>query len=247
MGCDGRVALVTGASGGIGAAISWALHRAGARVALGYHRSYERAAAVHERIVADGGEALLCRADLTDAEAAYELVRQVEGEYGRIDILVNNAGARCEGLLIDTPIDEFDRLFALHMRAPFICSQAALPGMMRRMFGRIVNIVSIWGQVGAANEVAYSAVKAGLIGFTKALAKEVGSAGITVNAVSPGVIVTDMLDGFDRSALEELRAATPVMRLGKPEDVARVVAFLADDAAGFITGQIVGVDGGFAT
>lgn len=247
MGCKGRVALVTGASGGIGAAIALALHRSGARVAVSYNRKRNRAAAVRERILAEGGEAFLVQADLTDAAAARDLVRAVEGEYGRLDILVNNAGARLEGLLIDTSVADFDRLVALHMRAPFVCSKAALPGMMQRMFGRIINVVSIWGEVGAANEVAYSAVKAGLIGFTKALAQEVGSAGITVNAVSPGIIATDMLTGFDEEELDELRSATPVLRLGTPEDVARAVTFLADDDSDFITGQILGVNGGFVT
>lgn len=247
MGCSGRVALVTGASGGIGAAVALALHRAGACVALSYHSRRDSAAQVQERIRSEGGEALLFQADLTKADAARTLVRVVEAECGRLDILVNNAGARFEGLLIDTPVAEWDRLVALHMRAPFVCSQTALPGMMQRMFGRIINIVSMWGQVGAANEVAYSAVKAGLIGFTKALAKEVGSAGVTVNAVSPGVIVTDMLSGFDEEEIEALRSETPVMRLGRPEDVARAVTFLADDAADFITGQVVAVNGGFVT
>lgn len=244
-GAKGRVALVTGASGGIGRAIALALQREGARLALCYNRNRAGVEDVAEAIQSQGGEAYLFQADLTDPTAAVEVVRETEHRLGRLDILVNNAGTSLDRLLIDTSVEEWDRLMALHVRAPFVCSKAALPGMIRRRFGRIVNISSMWGQVGAANEVAYSTAKAAVIGFTKALAKEVGSAGITVNAVAPGVIRTEMLSDYGPEDLAELVEQTPMARLGEPEDVARVVCFLAHDASDFITGQVLAPNGGF--
>lgn len=247
MECANRIALVTGASGGIGGAISLALARGGAKVALVYHRHEERAQAVLDAIVAAGGSARMFHANLTDPEQASRLVAQVERAYGRLDIVVNNAGTALEKLLIDTTPGEWDEIMAVHLRAAFICSKEALSGMIQRRYGRIINISSMWGQVGAAHEVAYSTAKAGLIGFTKALAKEVGSAGITVNAVAPGVIQTDMLSEYDPDELRDLMDDTPVGRLGHPDDVARVVRFLAADATDFITGQVVAPNGGFVT
>lgn len=245
MDCDGRIALVTGASGGIGAETAVALHRAGARVAVAYHRHRDRATAVQQAIASENGEARVFQADLSDVDAAQRLVEQVEEVYGRVDILVNNAGLALERLLIDTTVSEWDELMAVHLRAAFVCVKTALPGMIRRRFGRIINVSSMWGQVGAATEVAYSTAKAGLIGFTKALAKEVGSAGITVNAVAPGAIHTEMLSGYSDETLGDLKESTPVMRLGTPEDVAWAVCFLASDRSGFITGQVLAPNGGF--
>lgn len=240
-----RVALVTGASGGIGQAVAFALHEMGARVAVACFRRRDRAEEVADAIRRAGGDAAVFVADLRQPAEALSLVDQVERRFGRLDVLVNNAGTALEKLLIDTTAEEWDELMALHVRAAFLCTKAALPGMIRRRFGRIINVTSMWGQVGAANEVAYSTAKAALIGFTKALAKEVGSAGITVNAVAPGVIRTEMLAGYPPEALEELVERTPAGRLGEPGDVARVVRFLAADEADFITGQIVAPNGGF--
>lgn len=245
MDCRDRIALVTGASGGIGGAVAVALAQGGAKVAVAYHQNVTRAGAVVEEIASIGGEALLVQADLTDPDAASDLIATVERSFGRLDVLVNNAGTSLEKLLIDTTLAEWDHVMNLHLRAAYICCKRALPGMIQRRYGRIVNITSMWGQVGAACEVAYSAAKAGLIGLTKALAKEVGGAGITINAVAPGVIVTDMLAGYDDEALDQLVRETPVARLGVPSDVARVVRFLAADATDFITGQVVAANGGF--
>lgn len=242
--CQGRVALVTGASGGIGQAIALALARAGAHVSIGYYRHHERAQALCRRIEGLGVQALPLKADLTHADDAAGLVERTEAALGRVDILVNNAGIALAKLLIDTTLDEWEAMMAIHLRGTFACTKAALPGMIRRRFGRIINISSMWGQVGAANEVAYSTAKAGLIGFTKALAQEVGMCGITVNAVAPGVIETDMLADYGPEDRADLVDRTPVGRLGTPDDVARIVRWLAEDASDFITGQIIAPNGG---
>lgn len=242
--CQGRVALVTGASGGIGQAIALALARAGAHVSIGYYRQHERAQALSRRIEALGVHALPLQADLTKAADAASLVERTEAALGRVDILVNNAGTALAKLLIDTTLDEWEAMMAIHLRGAFACTKAALPGMIRRRYGRIINISSMWGQVGAANEVAYSTAKAGLIGFTKALAQEVGLCGITVNAVAPGAIETDMLADYSPEEQADLVARTPVGRLGTPADVARVVRWLAEDDSDFMTGQIIAPNGG---
>lgn len=242
--CQGRVALVTGASGGIGQAIALALARAGAHVSIGYFRRRERAEELCHRIEALGVQALPLQADLTKAEDAAGLVERTEAAFGRVDILVNNAGIALAKLLIDTTLEEWEAMMAVHLRGTFACTKAALPGMIRRRFGRIINISSMWGQVGAANEVAYSTAKAGLIGFTKALAQEVGMCGITVNAVAPGVIDTEMLADYSPEERADLVERTPVGRLGTPDDVARIVRWLAEDGSDFVTGQIIAPNGG---
>lgn len=242
-----RIALVTGASGGIGRAVARILAQAGMRVACSYNRNEDGARETLALVQEAGADGKLFQADLADPKAAEALVSSVEAEFGKVDVLVNNAGSACEKLLLDTSVAEWDHVMAVHLRAAFVCTKACLPGMIRRGFGRVINVTSMWGQVGAANEVAYSTAKAGLIGFTKALAKEVGRAGITVNAVAPGVIQTSMLEGHDEAAVQELIDATPVGRIGTPDDVARVVRFLADESADFITGQVFAANGGFVT
>lgn len=246
MASQGRVAWVTGASGGIGRATALALARAGADVVLGYHRNETGVAETQHLIEEAVGNVrvLAVRGDVGQPEDVERQVEAIEREFGRVDILVHNAGIALAKLLIDMTVDEWDTMMAVHLRGAFMCSRAVLPGMLRRRFGRIINVTSMWGQVGTANEVAYSAAKAGLIGFTKALAQEVGRGGVTVNAVAPGVIDTPMIDDYgpeDRAALVD---RTPVARIGTPYDVARAVVWLADDEAEFVTGQVVAPNGG---
>lgn len=239
------MAWVTGASGGIGRAVGLSLAQDGLAVALGYHRNRAGALAALAEVRAAGAQGELFCVDVSDPDACSRTAAEIEAHFGRLDVLVNNAGTALAKLVLDTAIAEWDALMAVHLRGAFVASKAALPGMIRRGHGRIVNITSMWGQVGAANEVAYATAKAGLIGFTKALAKEVAGAGVTVNAVAPGVIDTPMLGDLDESERADLVGATPVGRLGLPVDVARVVAFLAAEPSDFITGQVVAPNGGF--
>lgn len=242
----GRVAIVTGAARGIGRATALALARHGAAVVVNYRERAIAAGEVVDLIKAAGGRAVAVQGDVADEQAAVRLVETALEHWGRADILVNNAGTALYRLLIDTSPAEWDRMMAVHLRGAFNCCRAVLPHMIRAGDGRIINVTSVWGQVGAANEVAYSTAKAGLIGMTRALAKEVGRAGITVNAVAPGVIETDMLQNLSPEERAELAEATPVGRLGSPEDVAGVIVYLASAAGAFVTGQVIGADGGIA-
>ena len=236
-----RVALVTGASRGIGAAIAKELSRQGYAVAVHYNRSAQAAQALVQQLP----DAIALQADMADAQAVEAMVEKAAQHYGRIDVLVNNAGVALWKLAMDTTVQEWDELFSVNVRGAFAATRAVLPHMVAAQGGSIVNVSSMWGQVGASCEVAYSASKAAIIGMTKALAKEMGGAGIRVNCVCPGVIDTDMIAGFDQQAIDELAEETPLGRIGKPEDVAKTVAFLAGEQAAFVTGQVLGVNGGF--
>lgn len=245
----GRAAIVTGASRGIGRAIAGALAAEGASVVVGYRAAEALAAsAVADIQAAAGGErrALPCRADVRFPEQAERLAEAAITAFGRIDILVHSAGVALSKLLIDTTSDEWRQVLATHVDGAFHCARAVLPTLWRQRSGRIIVISSVWGLTGAAGEVAYSTAKAALIGFTKALAREVAPAGITVNAVAPGVIETDMLAEFGPEERAELVARTPAGRLGTPADVTPAVLFLASDAAGYVTGQVLCPTGGFA-
>lgn len=233
----GKTALVTGGARGIGAGVCRALSRAGWRVLIHYNSSARLAGA----LAAELGAEALC-ADLTDEDA----VRALFGRAGELDLLVNNAGVAAYGLFTEQDTACWRRVFAVNAEAAALCCRLALPDMIRRKQGCIVNVASIWGLTGASCEAAYSASKAAVIGLTKALAKEVGPSGIRVNCVAPGVIDTDMLAGFSEGERQALIERTPLGRLGVPEDVAGAVVFLASDAARFVTGQVLGVDGGFA-
>lgn len=241
-----RVAVVTGGARGIGRATAIALAARGAAVVVNYREQDRAAADVVKTIRANGGRATAVKADVSEPGLAPAVVDSALEHWGRVDILVNNAGVALYRLLIDTSPDEWDRVMAVHLRGAFNCARAVLPHMIGAGGGRIVNVTSVWGQIGAANEVAYSTAKAGLIGFTRALAKEVGRAGITVNAVAPGVIETDMLNGLTTEERRDLAEATAVGRLGNPDDVAHVIAYLASPAGAFVTGQVIGADGGMA-
>jgi len=244
MELEGQAALVTGASRGIGRAVALALAEGGASVAVVYRQQKVAADAVVAEIAARGGKAFAWQGDVANPDDCARMVAETVARFGRLDILVNNAGIALEKLLLDTTVEEWDRLMAVHLRGMYACTRAALPGMIQRRYGRIINISSIWGISGAAGEVAYSAVKAGQIGFTKALAQEVGGLGITVNAVAPGAVATEMNGSLKGPELDDWLARTPVGRLGTPEEIAAVVRFLAGPGAGFITGQVWSPNGG---
>jgi len=238
----GRVALVTGASRGIGRAIANALAARGAHVVAAARG--ENAAPTAQAIVAAGGVAEAVPLDVTDDAAVGRLVGDVTERLGRIDILVNNAGITRDQLALRMKRDDWDAVLATNLTAAYSCTQAVLKPMVRQRSGRIVNITSVVGQSGNAGQVNYAASKAGLIGFTKALALEVASRNITVNAVAPGLIETDMTKALSGSAQDEWAARIPLKRLGTPEDVAAAVVFLASDEAAYITGHVLAVNGG---
>lgn len=239
-----RVALVTGASRGIGRAVALALARQGAAVAVNYARSGAAAAEVVAAIEAAGGRGLAVQGDVGDAAEAERVVAEVERALGPVSILVNNAGIVRDTLLLRMKDEDWDDVLRTNLTGAFRVTRLVLRGMVRQRWGRIVNVASVAGLVGNPGQANYSAAKAGLVGFTKALAREVGSRGVTVNAVAPGFIDTDMTRGLPdvvrRRALEQI----PLGRFGTPEDVAAAVAFLASDAAAYITGQTIVVDGG---
>jgi 3-oxoacyl-[acyl-carrier protein] reductase len=239
---DGKAALVTGASGGIGAAIARALHGQGAAVVLSGTRRDALDALAGEL----GGRAHVCPADLSDPAAPEKLVEAAEAAAGPLHVLVNNAGFTRDMLALRMSDEDWQAVLEVDLSAPFRLARAALRGMLRRRAGRIVNISSIVGATGNAGQANYAAAKAGLIGLTKALAQEVASRGITVNVVAPGFIATPMTDRLSPQQKEKLGAAIPLGRLGRPEDVAAAVAYLAADEAGWVTGATLHVNGGMA-
>ncbi|GAW91073.1 3-oxoacyl-[acyl-carrier-protein] reductase [Calderihabitans maritimus] len=241
---DNRVAIVTGASRGIGRATALALASAGASVVVNYFGSEEAAREVVSCIEAKGGRALALQADVANGEAVAKLVESTLDHFGRVDILVNNAGITRDNLLLRMKEDDWDKVINTNLKGVYNCTKAVLKPMMKQKEGRIINIASVVGISGNAGQANYAAAKAGIIGFTKSVAKEVASRGILVNAVAPGFIITDMTDSLSEKAKAELQEKIPLGRLGKPEDVAQVVLFLASPAAGYITGQVINVDGG---
>jgi len=233
-------ALITGGSRGIGAATVRVFCAAGYRVAF-FYRSSESAA---QTLSAETG-AYAIRCDIRDSASVASACAEARRLLGHIDVLVNNAGIAQQKLFTDITDEEWRAMLDTNLTGAFYACRAVLPDMISRRYGRIINVGSIWGQVGASCEVHYSAAKAGLIGLTKALAKEVAPSGVTVNCICPGVIETDMLSSFTKDDLAALAEETPVGRLGTPEDIARSVLWLADPKSGFTTGQIIGVNGGF--
>ncbi len=238
-------ALITGAARGIGAATAALFARSGYNVVINYNTSEKQALALCEKIIKNGGNALALQADVSKANEAEKLFFAAKKAFGSIDVLVNNAGIAQQKLFTDITEDDYDRMFDCNVKSVFNCCKYALPDMIHNKYGRIINISSMWGVTGASCEVHYSASKAAVIGMTKALAREVAPSGITVNCIAPGVIDTPMNKGFDAETLEALKYETPVGRLGTPEDVAEAIAFLADKKSSFITGQVLGIDGGF--
>jgi 3-oxoacyl-[acyl-carrier protein] reductase len=241
---QGKVAVVTGSSRGIGAAIAKELAVQGATVVLNHRDSSAQAEAMVAEIVAAGGQAIALQADVSSYTEAQRLVRETVDRFGRLDILVNNAGTTRDMLIMMMPEADWDLVIQTNLKSAFNCSKAAVRPMMKQRFGRIVNITSVSGLAGQAGQTNYSASKAGMIGFTKALAKEVGPRGITVNAIAPGFVPTVLTDVLNEEQKRTIISMTPLGRFAKPEEIAYAVAFLADDRAGFITGQVLSVDGG---
>ena len=232
--------LITGGSRGIGRAMVEKFASAGYNVAFTYSKSEEKA----QKLEALTG-AIAIKADSEKPEDIACATSLFESKFGGVDILINNAAYSGISLLTDVSLEEWNKTFAVSMTGAFLYSKAVIPGMVRKKCGRIINITSMWGNVGACLEVAYSSAKAALIGFTKALAKELGPSGITVNAISPGLIDTDMNAHLSKEDVDELVDMTPVSRIGKPEDIAAAALFLASDGASFITGEIMNLSGGF--
>ncbi len=241
-----KVAVVTGASRGIGRAIALELARRGAAVVINYHKSAQAAQEVVEQIQAAGQRAAPFQADVADFQQAQDLIKFAVDTFGDLHILVNNAGITRDMLLMLMSEADWDVVQAANLKSTFNCSKAAARYMLRKRFGRIISVASIAGQMGNPGQTNYSASKAGQIGFTKALAREVAARNITVNAVAPGFVDTEILHSMPPETLEAALKLVPLGRKGRPEEIAYAVAFLASDQAAYITGQVLGIDGGMA-
>lgn len=239
-----KVALITGASKGIGRSIAIELAKVGISVAINYYSSDKKAKELLEEIRSFNKNANIYKADVSNEYEVSTMIHKIESDFGKIDIAVNNAGISQIGLFTDMTSKERDRMIGVNLVGVMNVCKAVLPGMIHYKKGCIINISSMWGEVGASCEVVYSATKAGLIGFTKALAKEVAPSGIRVNCISPGIIDTDMNAELSQSDIYELINDIPLKRIGMPDDISKAVKFLVSDNASYITGQILSVNGG---
>lgn len=242
----GKVALVTGASRGIGRQTAITLASYGATVIVNYNGSRERAEEVAAQIKEKGGNAAIYGCNVSDYAAVETMMKELVKEYGRIDILVNNAGITKDGLLMKMSEEDYDAVLDINLKGTFNCIKHISRQMLKQKGGRIINLSSVVGVYGNAGQVNYSASKAGVIGITKSVAKELGSRGITVNAVAPGFIITEMTDAMPEDAKKQVSDRIAMKRLGEVTDVAETVAFLASDKAAYITGQVICVDGGMS-
>lgn len=238
-----KTALITGASKGIGAAVARLFAQKGYNVIIGYNHSEDLSLALKNELISGGFNAEALQVDVSSSASVKKFVAEAAGIFGDIDVLVNNAGIAQSRLLSDITDEDWKKMIATNLSGTFYCCRQVLPYFLKKQCGCIINISSIWGETGASMEVHYSASKAGIIGFTKALAKELGPSNIRVNCVAPGVIDTDMNKNLTDEDLNQLADETPLCRIGKPEEVAKAVYFLANDG-NFITGQILGVNGG---
>ncbi len=244
MQLEGKVALVTGGSRGIGRSIALTLASRGADVAINFAGNVEAAEKTVAEIEAMGRKAIMIKTDVADTEACAAMIDEVVEKMGKIDILVNNAGITRDTLLMRMKEADWDAVLNTNLKSVYNCTKAAIKYMMKARSGRIVNISSVVGAMGNAGQANYAAAKAGMLGFTKAVAKETAARGITVNAVAPGFISTDMTAVLSEKVVDNLKAGIPMGRLGEPEDIANAVAFLVSDDAAYITGQTLHVNGG---
>ena len=241
---DAPVAFITGASRGIGRAVAEGLARAGLAVALGYRSDPEGAEETAQKIVSDDGRAVAQTIDVADESSVTEAYESIERQLGPVGVLVNNAGFTKDGLAIRYHVDTWDTTIDTNLKGAFLCSRRALPAMLKSRWGRVVNVASAAALRGNAGQTAYSASKAGLVGFTKSLAREVGSRGITVNVVCPGFVETRLTEGTPEEIKERYVEMTPAGRVGSPEEIAAVIVFLAGASASYVNGAVIPIDGG---
>ena len=243
---NGKIAVVTGASRGIGKAIAMKFAQLGATVVINYNGSAQKAEEVKQSIIADGGRAVIKQCNVADYDACEAFIKEVIDQFGRIDILVNNAGITKDGMIMRMSEEDNTNVVDVNLKGTFHCIRFASRQMMKQRSGRIINMSSVVGISGNAGQINYAASKAGVIGMTKSAAKELASRGITVNAIAPGYIETDMTNVLSDKVKEETMKQIPLGRLGQTGDIAAAAAFLASDEAGYITGQVLAVDGGMA-
>lgn len=241
---EGRVVVVTGGGRGIGRAIAVRLAEEGAKVAVSYRSNEEEAEKTATLVREAGAECEIFRGDVASPDDVKALFEGVGEAFGGVDILVNNAGVTRDNIMLRMKEDEFDAVVRTNLKGTYLCTRAVLRGMVRARWGRIVNVSSVVGLIGNAGQANYAASKAGIIGFTKSVAREVAPRGITVNAVAPGYVETELTAGLPEEVKDQIRAQTPAGRIGEPEEIAEVVAFLAGEGASYVTGQTIAVDGG---